>query len=540
MISPPASPENASPAVDCREPVHFANASPDERAARAELARRWLARCGEDEVVALTSRLVALPTVSSQMPPDGPAFQAMADLMGTWAEERGFSFATVGQNDAWEVGYGEGPRSVLFVTHADVVPASEGDSTDASVTPSDWSVPPFQTTRRDGKLYGRGTEDDKGPIAAALVAFDTLRRFGLPPRGQLTLAMGTGEENDWEGMKRYAAQAPPARFVISADAGYPVVAAQSGFVAWQIGLPAEPATAGARPRLAALHGGHFLTQVPGEASLQILAPAAASAPDAGMGAMLELRAALQTAIAAEKERPEGGAYRFAVHELPGGAGLTVTVTGEAVHSSVAPEGHNALWPLGRIAAALPVEHDSRWTMMRLLAERFAGDHFGRALGLAYADVWMGELLVVPTLLHDEDGRVALGINMRRPAGKSSEAFRTALGETLATLQRDFDARLAETGETYVGEPHVAELDGTLVPTLLDIYRRHTGDSAAKPIAIRGGTYARLFAGGVDFGPALPGAPYRGHAPDEYIELRLLGLAAQMYFDAVLALDGSPL
>jgi dipeptidase D len=90
-------------------------------------------------------------------------------------------------------------------------------------------------------------------------------------------------------------------------------------------------------------------------------------------------------------------------------------------------------------------------------------------------------------------------------------------------------------ERYIGDPAQADLAGTLVPALLDIYRRHTGQADAKPISIRGGTYARLFPGAVDFGPALPGRPYRGHAPDEYIDYDALVLTTKMLFDAVLVL-----
>jgi acetylornithine deacetylase/succinyl-diaminopimelate desuccinylase-like protein len=82
----------------------------------------------------------------------------------------------------------------------------------------------------------------------------------------------------------------------------------------------------------------------------------------------------------------------------------------------------------------------------------------------------------------------------------------------------------------VGDPAVADLNGPLVPRLLELYARHSGEPDPKPISIRGGTYARLFPQAVSFGPSLPGRPYRGHAPDEYLELRSVEILTRALFD----------
>jgi acetylornithine deacetylase/succinyl-diaminopimelate desuccinylase-like protein len=149
---------------------------------------------------------------------------------------------------------------------------------------------------------------------------------------------------------------------------------------------------------------------------------------------------------------------------------------------------------------------------------------------------MGRLLVSPTLLRI-DGEVAkLSINMRRPAGMSSPELGAKLATALAAIQKSIDPAIRQPAEPYIGEPAMANTEGPLVSTLLEIYRRESGDSAAQPISIRGGTYARLFSGAVSFGPSLPGRPYRGHAPDEYVELGALELMNRAIFEAVLALD----
>ena len=53
---------------------------------------------------------------------------------------------------------GRGAKSIGFVSHMDVVPPGELEQ---------WNTPPFEPTIRDGRIYGRGTLDDKGSFSCA-------------------------------------------------------------------------------------------------------------------------------------------------------------------------------------------------------------------------------------------------------------------------------------------------------------------------------------------------------------------------------------
>jgi acetylornithine deacetylase/succinyl-diaminopimelate desuccinylase-like protein len=352
-----------------------------------------------------------------------------------------------------------------------------------------------------------------------------LARAGLVPRGRVLAVMGTAEEHDWDGMRRYADAEPHARYVVSLDASFPVVVAESGFVAFRVGAPVGgPRRGDPRARAVDVRGGNFLTQVPGDARL-VLEPAHGETPDA----LLER---VQAAVAQEAAR--SGSFTIAAANED--ERVVIRTTGVAVHSSQADEGHNALWPLAGVAARLPLQSNGITDVLRLVHEKLDGDHWGERLGLAYDHPVMGRLLVTPTTLRLEEGRAVLGINMRRPAGLTSAEFGARLDTTLANLRREVSSRLQEVGERHVGEPHLATTTGPLVDTLLEIYRRHTGQADTAPISIRGGTYARLFPGAVSFGPELPGRTYRGHAPDEWIELETLDLYARMILDATLRLD----
>ena len=108
--------------------------------------------------------------------------------------------------------YGTGEEQLGILAHLDVVPEGEG-----------WTYPPYAAEIHDGRLYGRGTMDDKGPAFAALYAMKAIKECGVPLRRSVRLILGCDEESGMSCLKHYnrVAKAPTLSF--SPDAEYPVV-----------------------------------------------------------------------------------------------------------------------------------------------------------------------------------------------------------------------------------------------------------------------------------------------------------------------------
>lgn len=131
-------------------------------------------------------RLTSIPSISS-MPEHDADVAACADAVSGLFRDLGASEVKLldggGKPAVWANFPGpEGTPTVLLYAHYDVQPTGDADA---------WTSPAFEPTERDGRLYARGSADDKGGVAlhvAALRVFD-----GKPPVGVKVFIEGEEE-----------------------------------------------------------------------------------------------------------------------------------------------------------------------------------------------------------------------------------------------------------------------------------------------------------------------------------------------------------
>jgi succinyl-diaminopimelate desuccinylase len=155
-----------------------------------------LSRIDPDELVALTRDLVRIPSV---VRPDDPAATeaAVAAHVERWLRAEGFAVevqeAAPGRPNVLGVlGDGSVGPTLLLEGHTDVV--TEGNV-------GEWSHPPFGGDLVDGRVYGRGSADMKGGLAAAMIAAAVIKRSGARLGGRLVVGALVDEEGGMIGAR---------------------------------------------------------------------------------------------------------------------------------------------------------------------------------------------------------------------------------------------------------------------------------------------------------------------------------------------------
>ncbi len=162
----------------------------------SDLEQQILARIDEDELIRWVQELTQIPSVWK--PETGEGEEAAA----RWVEARcraigletHFEFVQPGRPNVIALHRMAAGPTLMFEGHTDVV--TEGD-------PTVWRDPPFAATIRDGRIYGRGANDMKAGLVAALVAIKAIVASGARLGGTMLLGAVCDEEGDMIGIKHF-------------------------------------------------------------------------------------------------------------------------------------------------------------------------------------------------------------------------------------------------------------------------------------------------------------------------------------------------
>ncbi len=488
------------------------------RLAACVLRRYTLARYG-DRMVRDLQELVGFQTfaVEGKENWDLPEFARQREWLSRRAGELGLAFKSYdGRVEELTL---PGPQPILaLLTHGDI----------QGVEGQEWKSPPFAGRIVEGRIVGRGTEDDKGPLVASLYALAAIHDSGWPLDSTLRLLVANGEETSWDEIPYYLARAPMPDRTVGVDAAYPVTHAQKGYgiVTFRAQPVAEPK--GGSWRVVRMSGGSGMSIIAerGEAVLEKVGgdPAKAQAELTGL-----------VAAWSRSHPPAQLTVSRGARDARDANLLKLTAVGHGGHSSQPASGHNALGDLTAFLATLDLRMDPWGALASFVGIAVGTETNGTALGLAHRDAVMGELTANLSFLRNDKGTPIAEINIRYPRGIAKPEMEKRLADRTAAFTRRTNAGIAAT-VNLTSEPHLAPADTPLVASLLQVWNEVTG-KPGKPIAIGGGTQARLFKGGVDFGPAEDMEHYRGHGTDEYLTPDELHRIAELTVAAVWKLAG---
>ena len=451
------------------------------------------------QLVEAISRLVRIRSVREEPQPGmpfGPGPAAALEEGLKLAAELGFAVKNY-DNYVGAVDLNDRETALHILCHLDVV----GEGTGWTVTE------PYAPKEVDGMLYGRGTDDDKGPVAAVLLAMQAVKELGVPLRRNARLLLGTDEESGSSDIAYYYKKEPYAPYTFSPDGEFPVINIEKGSYkpVFSKSWPEETAT----PRVKELHGGFRINVVPPEAECVIAGLSADAARPYCDTAAGETGAAFEL-------REEGEDLRVLCH-------------GRGAHASTPEEGCNAITALLHLLRALPLAKVGSTAALQGLAALFPhGDTAGKALGIAQSDELSGPLTLAFSLLE------------LNPTGLEGQFdSRVPICADEANCKAPAEAAFAKFGFAVSGgmdAPHHTPADTPFVSTLLKCYEQYTG-SKGECLAIGGGTYVHDIPGGVAFGCAMPGFNGNMHGADEHTCIADQLTACKIFTQAIIDLCG---
>lgn len=180
---------------------------------------------GEQEMLEGIKKIVSIDSKLSEAKPGAPygkgARKALDETLKL-AQEMGFETEVV-EDQVGIVKYGKGDDYIGILGHLDVVPEGTG-----------WTSPPYEPEVRDGRLYGRGVLDNKGPVLSCLYALKALKDQNLETKHPIWILFGTKEETGMEDIPVYLEHKNPPIAGWTPDCKFPVVYAERGRAVFKI------------------------------------------------------------------------------------------------------------------------------------------------------------------------------------------------------------------------------------------------------------------------------------------------------------------
>ncbi|MGN1341574.1 MAG: Sapep family Mn(2+)-dependent dipeptidase [Oscillospiraceae bacterium] len=428
-----------------------------------------------EELVNVVKELVEIPSVKGSPAAGAPfgaeprrALEKMLEICEQHGLETGCHDDVMGTADYCPAG----DIRLGILCHLDVVPAE----------PLNWTYPPFKLTRCDGKLFGRGVIDDKGPCAAALFALCCVKELGIPLKSGVRLLFGTDEENgsDDLGIYRRSHALPP--MVFTPDGSFPVINIEKGMI--RCGIDGG------------YSGGSVVSFTGG--SIPNAVPDKAEAVLRGL-TRDEVRAAIPVDTSGSILTLDWGEDGL----------ITLHCSGRSAHASTPESGINAVTALISILNRLPLEPGTQRDILRGLERQFPfGETDGASAGLKNSDEQSGGLTLTLSRFSMENGKVSGCIDIRYPVSAKLTEVVDGLSAALQSAGLSYVKNLEE-------EPHYVPEDSEFVQKLLRVYEQVEGEPG-RCIAIGGGTYVHTVEGGVAFGVERGDTDYHMHGNDEFI------------------------
>ncbi len=441
----------------------------------------------QNELLDVIKKGIAIPSVKAEGTPETPYGLPMQEML-TFAldlgKQWGLKTKNIGNRAGW-VEIGEGESMVAILGHLDVVPEGEG-----------WTYPPFGAEIHDGKLYGRGVLDDKGPTLGAMYVLKLIKDLHIPLKKRMRVIFGMDEECGASCMQHYIAsgeEIPEGGF--TPDAEYPLIFFEKGLMHMHIGK-ANPSKGNIL--VESMKAGIAKNVVPPKCTLTLVADAP-----------MQIQGNEKVSVSIKENQ------------------TVIEASGRDAHASRPENGENAVCNLVNEIKDIPFGGDFQH-LIDFISHHI--DTSGKKLGIDLYDEETGATTVNLGMLQYDAQMMTLDLDIRYPKNGNPETITQKVKQAVEAYGMEI-LQMGQTDMLYVPQ------DSVLVQKLMKVYQDMTGDMQ-KPLAIGGGTYAKMFPNMVAFGPVFPGQEETIHQPNEYAEVDKLVQSIIISGLAILSLAGT--
>ena len=426
----------------------------------------------KEEMQESLKELIRIPSVidmesAAKGAPYGKPLREALDKVMEMSKELGFEVKDY-DGHVVTVSYGNEGQEVGVLSHMDIVPAGSG-----------WVTDPFDPVIVDGRMFGRGAIDDKGPMVAVLYAMKAIKESGLPIQNHVKHIIGCDEETDHRCVRYYLSKEKAPDMGFSPDASFSVIHGEKAIIWFKITKEWDEIDQSGL-HIQKIEAGTAVNAVPNMA-----------------------RVWLNDEHGHERELQYAG---ISAHAMQPWAGENAIV--------------KMVEDLRKMNFSDPQINDYLNTIYDLFAEGCEGHGFG----IACEDQLSGKLSLNLGMMKMGACGSELTVDIRCPIHVDAEMIWKTV--KLACQKCGLKAeRIMYDPALYVPK------DAELVQKLLGVYNEVTGRND-EPITIGGGTYCRNADNLVSFGPLFPGEPELAHEPNEYIHLDNMMMAAKIYAQAI--------
>ena len=439
----------------------------------------------KDELISKTRELISYESVQGAPEKNYPFGKVVADCLHSalgMCEEYGFKCVNLDNY----VGYGEigsGEKLIGVLGHLDIVPLGQG-----------WTHDPLGGEIVDGKMYGRGTSDDKGPVVCSMVAMKIVNELRPNLNKRIRLIMGCNEETGSRCLRHYVEKEGHMDYGFTPDGPFPGCFGEKGHLRIKVTCNTD---------LVRVSAGVAANVVPNLCEFE----------------MKEIT--FDEDKFASYLNGHGLSYDKHISESNGN--VIISVHGVAAHASLPEYGKNAI-SYGMMALGEAGYEDE---MVKFYNSCIGLTTDGSLFGCACSDEYGALTFSVGLATTIEKGVVVFTIDSRFPvsmkSGKVCDLIPTGKINSNVTVE------IAGRGEPLFYEP-----TSPLVTMLKEAYQEVMGTND-EPITMGGGTYAKGINNCIAFGGEFPGIDNHLHDADEFITIEHMLLQTEIYVNALLKL-----